>query len=108
MNKFDMSLFKRLDNHFQLSGNNSPVILLDRQYRMDPEIAYFPNQYIYNGKIQNDEYVNKYPDLSRMKKLLFKLKLVLRNRILKRVSSLIGFCHGELNLVVCLLKVNII
>ena len=36
---------------------NSPVILLDRQYRMNPQIASFPNEYIYNGRIQDDVYV---------------------------------------------------
>jgi len=36
---------------------NSPVILLDRQYRMHPQIASFPNEYIYNGRIQDDVYV---------------------------------------------------
>lgn len=54
-NKFNMSLFERLDSYFKFSDNPSPVILLDQQYRMDPEIAHFPNQYIYDGRIQNNE-----------------------------------------------------
>jgi len=66
-NKFNVSLFERLDRHFKswysrLGSNmkdfgNSPVILLDRQYRMHPQIASFPNEYIYNGRIQDDVYV---------------------------------------------------
>jgi superfamily I DNA and/or RNA helicase len=51
-----MSLFERLDGHFKGQSIN-PVILLNRQYRMDPEIAAFPNNYIYEGKITNDKYV---------------------------------------------------
>ncbi|XP_052232807.1 uncharacterized protein LOC127845738 isoform X2 [Dreissena polymorpha] len=54
--KFNMSLFERLDGHFK-DKDSSPVILLDVQYRMDPEIAFFPNQYIYTGRIRNDKCV---------------------------------------------------
>ncbi|VEV58786.1 conserved Plasmodium protein, unknown function [Plasmodium vinckei vinckei] len=32
-----------------------PSVLLNVQYRMRPEICYFPNKYFYNGLIKNDE-----------------------------------------------------
>lgn len=57
-NKFNMSLFERLDSHFRYKPVN-PVILLDTQYRMDPEISAFPNKYIYNGRIRDDRYVKR-------------------------------------------------
>ena len=52
-NKFNLSLFERLNSHFRFSHHN-PVIMLDTQYRMDPEICYFPSNYIYDGKLKTD------------------------------------------------------
>ncbi|SCP03138.1 conserved Plasmodium protein, unknown function [Plasmodium malariae] len=46
---YSRSLFERL-----LMCNMSSV-LLNVQYRMRPEICYFPNKYFYNGLIKNDE-----------------------------------------------------
>ncbi|SCQ16667.1 conserved Plasmodium protein, unknown function [Plasmodium ovale] len=46
---YSRSLFERL-----LLCNVSSV-LLNVQYRMRPEICYFPNKYFYNGLIKNDE-----------------------------------------------------
>ncbi|WAR06875.1 SETX-like protein [Mya arenaria] len=36
------------------AGIPSPVILLNTQYRMDPQIAHFPSNYVYEGRIKND------------------------------------------------------
>ncbi|XP_060601702.1 uncharacterized protein LOC132754965 [Ruditapes philippinarum] len=69
-NQFNMSLFERLDGHFKGQSIN-PVILLNRQYRMDPEIAAFPNNYIYEGKITNDKCVENRSQLPLVPYLLF-------------------------------------
>lgn len=45
---YDRSLFQRLVT------NNSRVFLLDRQYRMHPDIAAFPSQYFYKGRLVQD------------------------------------------------------
>ncbi|CRG97413.1 conserved Plasmodium protein, unknown function [Plasmodium gallinaceum] len=46
---YSRSLFERL------LSCNVPSVLLNIQYRMRPEICYFPNKYFYNGSIKNDE-----------------------------------------------------
>ncbi|KAL4232544.1 hypothetical protein ACF0H5_007236 [Mactra antiquata] len=58
-NKFDVSLFERLDSYFKYSTSNvpNPVITLNVQYRMHPDIAAFPNLYIYDGKIENEKHI---------------------------------------------------
>ncbi|CRH02273.1 conserved Plasmodium protein, unknown function [Plasmodium relictum] len=38
-----------------------PSVLLNIQYRMRPEICYFPNKYFYNGSIKNDENLTNKP-----------------------------------------------
>lgn len=45
--KYDVSLFKRLEM------NNWPVIVLDTQYRMHPEISSFPSTVFYHGNIKD-------------------------------------------------------
>jgi len=50
--KFDLSLFERLYNHFK-PLEPSPIVLLDTQYRMNPDIAHFPSHYVYNSKLVN-------------------------------------------------------
>lgn len=50
---YDCSLFKRL----QTAGY--PVNVLDVQYRMHPDIASFPSQEFYEGKLKNGPTVLK-------------------------------------------------
>ncbi|TYZ61511.1 hypothetical protein PybrP1_006835 [[Pythium] brassicae (nom. inval.)] len=45
---YDRSLFQRF------VANGSRVFLLDRQYRMHPDIAAFPSQYFYKGRLVQD------------------------------------------------------
>ncbi|XP_077261101.1 putative helicase senataxin isoform X2 [Temnothorax americanus] len=48
----DQSLFSRMQNVFE-SQPNSPIIMLDTQYRMDYAISYWPNRHFYSGKLKN-------------------------------------------------------
>ncbi|XP_024885343.1 uncharacterized protein LOC112463276 isoform X1 [Temnothorax curvispinosus] len=48
----DQSLFSRMQKVFE-SQPNSPIIMLDTQYRMDYAISYWPNRYFYGGKLKN-------------------------------------------------------
>lgn len=45
---YDRSLFQRFVE------NGSPVFLLDRQYRMHPDISAFPSRYFYKGQLVQD------------------------------------------------------
>ena len=49
---YAQSLFERLYNNFKLEDDN-PVMLLDTQYRMHPDISYFPNHHVYDGKLKD-------------------------------------------------------
>lgn len=49
----DQSVFSRIQNVFG-SQPNSPIIMLDTQYRMDYAISYWPNRYFYGGRLKND------------------------------------------------------
>ncbi|KAL6257996.1 hypothetical protein P5V15_011591 [Pogonomyrmex californicus] len=48
----DQSIFSRMQNIFG-SKSNSPIIMLDTQYRMEYAISYWPNNYFYQGKLKN-------------------------------------------------------
>lgn len=48
----DQSIFSRVQNVF-MSKQNSPIIMLNLQYRMDYSISYWPNKYFYDGKLKN-------------------------------------------------------
>lgn len=48
----DQSLFSRAQRVFE-GVKNTPVIMLDVQYRMDAHISYWPNRYFYGGKLRN-------------------------------------------------------
>lgn len=48
----DQSVFSRMQNVFA-SQPNSPIIMLNTQYRMDYAISYWPNRYFYGGKLKN-------------------------------------------------------
>ncbi|XP_048732899.2 probable helicase senataxin isoform X5 [Ostrea edulis] len=59
-NLFGQSLFERFYRHFQsCKETDSPILMLDTQYRMHPEIAYWPSQYIYQGKLKTDSSLRK-------------------------------------------------
>ncbi|XP_014674223.1 PREDICTED: probable helicase senataxin isoform X2 [Priapulus caudatus] len=50
---YDRSLFSRFYNYFRFSfPENSPMVMLDTQYRMHPAIAEFPSDHIYGGKLK--------------------------------------------------------
>ena len=49
---FEMSLFERFKLFFKDTCTNEPIILLDTQYRMHPEICHFPNCTFYENKLQ--------------------------------------------------------
>jgi senataxin len=46
------SLFARLQSCFEDAVRN-PVLFLDTQYRMHPDICLWPNRYFYNGRLQS-------------------------------------------------------
>ncbi|XP_011878014.1 PREDICTED: uncharacterized protein LOC105567625 [Vollenhovia emeryi] len=48
----DQSIFSRIQNIFA-SQPNSPIIMLQTQYRMDYAISYWPNKYFYGGKLKD-------------------------------------------------------
>ncbi|XP_018312507.1 titin homolog [Mycetomoellerius zeteki] len=57
----DQSVFSRMQNVFA-SQSNSPIIMLDTQYRMEYAISYWPNKYFYGGKLKNAaDYRMKFP-----------------------------------------------
>ncbi|XP_071572416.1 uncharacterized protein Setx [Temnothorax nylanderi] len=57
----DQSVFSRMQNVFA-SQPNSPIIMLETQYRMDYAISYWPNRYFYGGKLKNAaECMMKFP-----------------------------------------------
>ena len=52
-NGFGRSLFERFEVFFNRDDNcEDPVIRLDTQYRMHPEICHFPNQAFYRGELR--------------------------------------------------------
>ncbi|KPP75887.1 putative helicase senataxin, partial [Scleropages formosus] len=58
--RYDQSLMARLRKclHGMGKGNpqmNNPVIFLNRQYRMHPDICEFPSKYIYNRELMTDD-----------------------------------------------------
>ena len=64
---FGCSLFERLYKVFQTESrtlfrdeslaNFNPVLLLDTQYRMHPEICTFPSRHVYDGRVKTDSSV---------------------------------------------------
>ena len=54
---FETSLFQRVQ-----SVAPESVFLLSVQYRMHPDIAYFPSKYFYSDKLQNGPHVGTHPD----------------------------------------------
>lgn len=57
----DQSIFSRVQNIF-MSKQNSPIIMLNLQYRMDYSISYWPNKYFYDGKLRNAiEFRTRFP-----------------------------------------------
>ena len=65
--KFGISLFERLYKLFQTQSrelfrsdafaNFNPVLLLDTQYRMHPDICVFPSNHVYDGRVKTDSSV---------------------------------------------------
>ncbi|KAF5835699.1 P-loop containing nucleoside triphosphate hydrolase protein [Dunaliella salina] len=53
--KYDMSLFKRLQN------GGYPVKMLNTQYRMHPDISFFPSQQFYGGGLLDGQEHTKQP-----------------------------------------------
>ncbi|KMQ91868.1 helicase senataxin [Lasius niger] len=57
----DQSIFSRIQNVFT-SQQNSPIIMLNTQYRMDYAISYWPNKYFYDGKLKSAiEFKTRFP-----------------------------------------------
>ena len=64
---FECSLFERLHKLMETNGrelfrsdsfaNFNPVLLLDTQYRMRPEICAFPSRHFYKGRVKTDSSV---------------------------------------------------
>ncbi|RWS09267.1 uncharacterized protein B4U79_14013 [Dinothrombium tinctorium] len=52
-NKYNRSLFERFYSFFGETNPNSPVLMLDTQYRMHPEICSFPSKHFYNNKLKS-------------------------------------------------------
>ncbi|XP_069131979.1 microtubule-associated protein futsch-like [Argopecten irradians] len=50
---FGQSMFERMYGYYRYK-DSSPVLLLDTQYRMNPEIVTFPSQYVYGGRLLSD------------------------------------------------------
>ncbi|XP_033348254.1 uncharacterized protein LOC117232754 [Bombus vosnesenskii] len=48
----DQSIFSRVQSAFDLQPNN-PIIMLDTQYRMQPDISSWPNKFFYGCKLKN-------------------------------------------------------
>ncbi|XP_060080468.1 probable helicase senataxin [Ylistrum balloti] len=55
---FGQSMFERMYGYYKYK-ETSPVILLDTQYRMNPEIAIFPSQFVYGGRLLSDRCVEE-------------------------------------------------
>lgn len=48
----DQSIFSRVQSAFDLQPNN-PIIMLDTQYRMQPDISSWPNKFFYGCQLKN-------------------------------------------------------
>ncbi|XP_025097684.1 uncharacterized protein LOC112565987 [Pomacea canaliculata] len=55
---YGLSLFERLYNHFREDyKEESPLLMLRVQYRMDRAICHFPNNHVYSGLLQTDSQI---------------------------------------------------
>ena len=52
--EWGQSLFERLFSFLNSPNYESPVQMLDTQYRMHPEIVRFPSQLMYDGVLKTD------------------------------------------------------
>ena len=52
--EWGQSLFERLFSFLSSPNYESPVQMLDTQYRMHPEIVRFPSQLMYDGVLKTD------------------------------------------------------
>ncbi|XP_052087239.1 probable helicase senataxin isoform X2 [Mytilus californianus] len=66
---FGQSLFERFYNHFRHEDVN-PVLFLDTQYRMHPEIAHFPSKFVYLGALKTDSSVEERCNIFQLKPYL--------------------------------------
>lgn len=71
---YGYSLFRRIINNFKHSNTN-PVRLLDKQYRMHPEICKFPNEQFYAGKLRSATFVYTKPLQNLRPFLMFSLNV---------------------------------
>lgn len=51
-NAFGLSMFQRLYKFFRHNAIGRPVLMLEQQYRMHPQIAEFPSRYIYSSRLK--------------------------------------------------------
>lgn len=61
-NKFGRSLFERFFEHFGgYADKENPVVMLDLQYRMHPDICHFPSTMFYDGRLTSHSRAGRKP-----------------------------------------------
>lgn len=67
---FGRSLFERFHEHFRKLNHSStpnPFIMLQHQYRMNPEISLYPSKMFYQGKLVNAQHAGVNPRYNKFR-----------------------------------------